>query len=51
MTSTERHVPLLATAESGTEVSPEAAVVWPDPSPLDAWWQRIMHTDPLPDAA
>ncbi|MFF7939774.1 hypothetical protein ACFZC5_08695 [Nocardia gamkensis] len=51
MTSTERHVPLLAAAESATEVSPEAAVVWPDPSPLEAWWQRIMHTDPLPDAA
>lgn len=20
-------------------------VVWPEPSPLEDWWHRIMHTD------
>ncbi len=46
MASTEVRDPLLTHAEAAAGVSPEAAVVWPDPSPLDAWWNRIMHSDP-----
>ncbi|BDT90791.1 hypothetical protein IFM12275_07670 [Nocardia sputorum] len=43
MARTDLRDPLPAPTESG----PEATVVWPDPSPLDAWWQRIMHADPV----
>ncbi|WP_280257442.1 hypothetical protein [Nocardia abscessus] len=46
MASTEVRDPLLTHAEAAAGVSPEAAVVWPDPSPLDGWWNRIMHSDP-----
>ncbi len=21
------------------------SVVWPDPSPLDSWWHRVMYTE------
>ncbi|MEU2033704.1 hypothetical protein [Nocardia amamiensis] len=31
--------------ESESARPAEAPVVWPDPSPLDAWWQRVMHSD------
>ncbi len=47
MASPEVRGPLLTPAEDTVEVSPEAAVVWPDPSPLDAWWHRIMHSEPM----
>lgn len=23
----------------------DAPVVWPDPSPLSAWWQRVMRAE------
>ncbi|MEU7632605.1 hypothetical protein AB0C34_21860 [Nocardia sp. NPDC049220] len=23
----------------------ESIVIWPDPSPLDAWWRHVMHID------
>ncbi|MGK8506620.1 hypothetical protein ACRS5S_00705 [Nocardia asiatica] len=36
----------LAPTRSGPGLASEAAVVWPDPSPLDAWWRRIMYPDP-----
>ncbi|MEU2037231.1 hypothetical protein [Nocardia niwae] len=45
MACTDLPDPLHAPTESAA--APEAAVVWPDPSPLDAWWQRIMHADPM----
>ncbi|MBF6192384.1 hypothetical protein [Nocardia implantans] len=47
MASTESRHPNLAASEAAAGVSSEAAVVWPDPSPLDAWWRRIMHSDPV----
>ncbi|MER7452302.1 hypothetical protein ABTW96_18645 [Nocardia beijingensis] len=47
MASTEARHPKLAATEAGAGVSTEAAVIWPDPSPLDAWWRRIMHSDPV----
>ncbi|MGK8522711.1 hypothetical protein ACRS6B_14615 [Nocardia asteroides] len=47
MARTEPRDPLPAPTESGPGISSETAVVWPDPSPLDAWWRRIMHPDPL----
>ncbi len=46
MASTEARDPMLATTETGTGASAEAAIIWPDPSPLDSWWRRIMHSDP-----
>ncbi|MGV9666040.1 hypothetical protein ACWDUL_40530 [Nocardia niigatensis] len=21
------------------------SVIWPDPSPLDSWWHRVMYTE------
>ncbi len=47
MARIEPRDPLLAPAEPGSGNSSETAVIWPDPSPLDAWWRRIMHPDPL----
>ncbi|WP_175647978.1 hypothetical protein [Nocardia donostiensis] len=29
----------------------EAPVIWPDPSPLNEWWDHIMHDRPRPSAA
>ncbi|MGW4326884.1 hypothetical protein ACWEKR_13435 [Nocardia sp. NPDC004573] len=45
MARTDLRDPLPAPTDSGA--APGATVVWPDPSPLDAWWQRIMHTAPV----
>ncbi len=51
MAPTEARDVRLAPAQSGPEAASEAAVVWPDPSPLDAWWRRIMYPDPQRGAA
>ncbi|MEU8900619.1 hypothetical protein [Nocardia sp. NPDC048505] len=31
-------------AESDTETP----IVWPDPSPLDSWWEQVMGPDARP---
>ncbi|MFI9634922.1 hypothetical protein ACIHAX_19770 [Nocardia sp. NPDC051929] len=41
MAATDPPDPMLTATET------DAAIVWPDPSPLDAWWRRIMHSDPV----
>ncbi|MGQ4616009.1 hypothetical protein [Nocardia sp. R7R-8] len=46
MASTETRDPLLTATDAAGGVSAEAAIIWPDPSPLDTWWRRIMHSDP-----
>lgn len=33
------------TSPTATNVGHQVAAVWPDPSPLDAWWHHVMtHT-------
>ncbi|MGW4716597.1 hypothetical protein [Nocardia sp. NPDC004260] len=39
--------PVLTATQAGAGISSDAAIIWPDPSPLDAWWRRIMHSDPV----
>ncbi|MET9030822.1 hypothetical protein ABZW96_35180 [Nocardia sp. NPDC004168] len=47
MAATDPPDPMLTATETGAGISSDAAIVWPDPSPLDAWWRRIMHSDPV----
>ncbi|MEU4344604.1 hypothetical protein AB0H00_25630 [Nocardia sp. NPDC023852] len=39
-----RHTPPRPSTTEATG-TPETPIVWPDPSPLDAWWRHIMHVD------
>lgn len=40
-------------SQPGESASPVAddAIVWPEPSPLDSWWEHVVHDHSAPPAA
>ncbi|WP_124390485.1 hypothetical protein [Rhodococcus wratislaviensis] len=42
-----------ASSQPGESASPVTgdAIVWPEPSPLDSWWEHVVHDHPAPPTA
>ena len=42
-----------ASSQPGESALPVAddTIVWPEPSPLDSWWEHVVHDHPAPPAA
>ncbi|MDF3312307.1 hypothetical protein P3H15_45975 [Rhodococcus sp. T2V] len=39
-----------AASQPGESASPvvDDAIVWPEPSPLESWWEHVVHDHPAP---
>ncbi|WP_194818060.1 hypothetical protein [Nocardia sp. XZ_19_385] len=48
MASLDNRTPTARPRQNPAEADNETPIVWPDPSPLDSWWEQVMGRNAHP---